>query len=662
LRILQAISTPPLDLLVRESIQNSLDAAESGTNVVHVAFNVYEFDEERFQKFANLFPQISRELSKRFANRQTVLEIRDTGTTGLTGSLTREPGTPDGNLLKLVYDVSSPQQRAGAGGSWGLGKTCYYRMGIGLVVYYSRIELREGEYQSRLVACLVENLQDEERVALLAGEGVPENTGIAWWGSKENAQSTPLTDEGEIAGILRLLGVKPFEAEQKGTCVVIPFLREDLTESDQLPWENSQQKPFWSQNLCDNLIIVVQRWYAPRLNNPDYAQGPFLRASVGGIQIGAGSFTPLASTLRRLYRAIPFKDEPVPFYRRDDDTHGVVPVKIVSTFEDGPIAGWVSWVLMTNQELAMTPPNNMPSPNTFSTGKPDNREPPYPLLAMVRAPGMVIRYATAADQWVSGIDCPDGYRLIALFALNGQQKLKEAYQQRHGGRTYVTLEDYIRATELATHNDWEDLTGGFNIVSRIISNSNRKLREAVDGQSETTGPVREVGGSQFIGQLLVPLGFGDEPTAAPSGFSNSGNGGGRSSDRTQLVTTRIAYAIRPERSGNISLDIAGSGNRHFSANTWTQEGLVFPFSLLQLCLNDEVGNQLLNFPLKGKSITRALDGCLEVSFDESQQDMVSLTWNETEHSLLHGKLVYFSSNNLMARIKFKANRGSLDDQ
>ncbi len=64
---------------------------------------------------------------------------------------------------KLVLNLGDPQEKAGAGGSWGLGKTVYFRVGIGLVVFYSRIKLGAEKYMSRLIACFVESEGSSKR-------------------------------------------------------------------------------------------------------------------------------------------------------------------------------------------------------------------------------------------------------------------------------------------------------------------------------------------------------------------------------------------------------------------------------------------------------------------------------------------------------------------
>ena len=137
LRLIQNNDMPVLDLFVRESVQNSLDAAVPGTRSVTVQFLTGRFDSVLFrQKLSGVSDQIGRRFP---AQEYEYLAVRDTDTVGLTGPMNYSAVSENqyGNLLKLIYEICKPQDREGAGGSWGIGKTVYFRIGIGLVLYYS---------------------------------------------------------------------------------------------------------------------------------------------------------------------------------------------------------------------------------------------------------------------------------------------------------------------------------------------------------------------------------------------------------------------------------------------------------------------------------------------------------------------------------------------
>src|SRR5690554_4405317 len=118
LNVIQNKATPLLDLLVRESIQNSLDAGRPNEDVF-VDFTIKKFDND------NLIKNFQRLKFKEKTNEMLI--ISDKNTEGLTGSFSYND-SKIGNLLKLVYNVGKPQEQEGAGGSWGYGKTIYYRL------------------------------------------------------------------------------------------------------------------------------------------------------------------------------------------------------------------------------------------------------------------------------------------------------------------------------------------------------------------------------------------------------------------------------------------------------------------------------------------------------------------------------------------------------
>ena len=128
--------TPILDLLVRESVQNCLDAG----NIISEKAEYKKFVEVSFLtggfcpgELNEILDGSTDALNKRFPQSNAkFLAVKDKYTIGLTGPL-RMSEVKDykyGNLLKLVYDICKPQETAGAGGSGGIGKTIYFRIGI----------------------------------------------------------------------------------------------------------------------------------------------------------------------------------------------------------------------------------------------------------------------------------------------------------------------------------------------------------------------------------------------------------------------------------------------------------------------------------------------------------------------------------------------------
>lgn len=255
LKLIQNNNMPILDLLVRESIQNSLDAKNEKDSYVTVEFKTALFDKEKLNLELN---GVTETLNKRYKEKEcSYIAICDTNTTGLTGKLHYDDVKDNqyGNLLKLIYEISRPQEAEGAGGSWGLGKTVYFRIGIGLVLYYSRIRNEEGNFESRLAASLVEDeMKKDSIIPSLNGKS---KRGIAWWGkSIGNNKTCPITDENYINQILSIFNIMPYKEEVTGTIIIIPYINsKELLNNNMLEF-NDGESPFWNNDLEDRKSVV----------------------------------------------------------------------------------------------------------------------------------------------------------------------------------------------------------------------------------------------------------------------------------------------------------------------------------------------------------------------------------------------------------------------
>ena len=229
LKALQTDKIPELDLLVREAVQNSSDAAiNEPDESCSINFTQGDFCPSEFN---SILPDIGPILDARFPEgKADYLEIRDYKTSGLTGPIIQSEVKANpadhGNYWKLVFDTGKEQTNSSAGeagGSWGYGKSVYYRVGIGLVVFYSQI-CECGKMKSRLIVSLIEN--ETSSNAMLSK--IDENAvGRAWWGKTDPClkdELLPVTDEDEISRILDIFSVKRFGDTQTGTAIIIPYI------------------------------------------------------------------------------------------------------------------------------------------------------------------------------------------------------------------------------------------------------------------------------------------------------------------------------------------------------------------------------------------------------------------------------------------------------
>lgn len=593
LRALQNEETPLLDLLVRESVQNALDAGRTGirSQPVSVDFHIREHSLDSivstFGEGLNL-----NVLAERYRRSSTLLEIRDSGTEGLTGPMTFASvgaTAQHGNFLKLVFEIGRTRVDDGAGGSWGLGKTCYFRMGVGLVIYYSRIKTPDG-FEERLVASLVE---DESRTDRLQ---VSTQTGIAWWGAADALQA--ITEPEHIHEILSSLGVQVFAGSTTGTAIIIPMLRENL-----LPLfdEDSGPAPWWCSNYQDYVNVAIQRWFSARLDNPFFTSGRYLKASVNGKEIASSDMLPIFRASQCLYdRAI----GKVPESRDYLSIRGVKPdqvlrrsIQLRNEFVGNGQAGWLLAVALTPRQLQMEAPDNATSPEMCIFTKADSGAPHRPIVTFMRSPGMNICWDDSIDSrsWTGGFSgFADGRYVVALFLPDSEQELIPS-AARGLRSTIQNLEGYLRSCERADHAAWVDVNGG-RVVEKIRAQCGRVLKEfGVPPQpSVTVKPSMRM--SRKLAELVLPRrGFGGDgrygkasPTSVPG--QRSGGGAQRTPELRIIEIRYVSSAIVMKWSlswGAVQLGSAreivvsvDSESGPITLDKWIESGLVeFPFRL-----------------------------------------------------------------------------------
>lgn len=515
LRLIQNQDTPLLDLFVRESIQNSLDAAKNTSLPVTVELNVGSF--EASQLNANL-EGVEDELNKRYhlnGKAYKFLEIRDSNTTGLTGPTNyenvkkNENGVYDfGNLLKLVYEICKPQLNEGSGGSWGLGKTIYFRMGIGLVLYYTRIK-EKGKSVSRLAACFVENENSIDAI-LPKSEGI--NRGIAWWGKiSSTGASVPIEDEAEIERILKIFGIEPY-SNNTGTTIIIPYIDENKLLSE--VYANNEDvdqinRPYWTTSISDYLRVAIQRWYAPRINNSKYTYGAFFKAIVDDKKIQTQDMLPLFKIVRELYIKANGSNPSDSFLNDMGVEIETEPILLRGSLVTNTTVGTLAYVKVSKDQMLMLPPNNKPSPyhqidNYFDLSEEANA----PIIMYTRKPGMIVGYDYNST-WTHGMSKTDPNEfVIGLFVANSKNIVNCDEK--------MTLEEYIRKGEKADHTSWQDHTiPGLN--KRIIALTQhqvvKKINQRFTSQSIDRSVKKHVGLGHKLADLLLPsYSFGRQPT------------------------------------------------------------------------------------------------------------------------------------------------------
>lgn len=609
LRLIQNNSMPVLDLLVRESIQNSLDACrKQESEYVEVNFITGCF---RSESLAGELECLTEPLIRRFGNgTQNYLAIRDSHTEGLTGVLQYKQVKDHkyGNLLKLVYGICQPQEAEGAGGSWGIGKTVFFRAGIGLVIYYSRIKKDDGSYESRLAASYVENETSHD--AMIPVYKSMSNRGIAWWGElieEEENNTQPVTNEEYISSFLHIFGIEPYNGDDTGTTIIIPYINEEeLLSNNRIEYLNDLQQPvipFWGDKIVNYIKISAQRWYSPRLNNSHYKHGAYLRIRINGEPISLDDMEPVFRVVQSLYNFASSVDgegmlEDVEEKKRE-------PIKINKFLED-TTAGVLAFAKVSRQLLGMNAPDNKPEPLMYFNRTMDSQEGNIPIVCFTRKPAMIVSYEHEESKWV-----PNSVRtmsndeyIICLFVLNSHNKLKNC-------PSALTLEEYVRRSEMADHTSWSDWSDGSyqpQIVHSIKRNvQNHLKREFAAVQDRDKTKINSGLGKMFGDILLPPEGFGKLPSPEPVKPANTVLGSGRvkfgiDADKVRyrdnkMIIPMVLETLPKKKISRTGFDILiDSESKKIDINEWEEKmGLESPFFIHQFELDiDTVDGQKVN--------------------------------------------------------------------
>ncbi|CBV44283.1 hypothetical protein [Halomonas elongata] len=242
--------------VIRESIQNSIDAARLGSGP-SVLIRVRTLDEEELAALRdNVLGQLPEERDSRsklekylagpFAR---VMEVCDFNTTGLGGPLSADTPadseSPD--FVNFVRNVGVPRDTDQGGGTYGYGKTVLYAMSGCATILLDTMTSHQGLKERRFIGCHLGDAFDGKM-----SDGTRRRfTGRYWWGDCRQAGSVdPVRDDSavELAG---RIGLPPRDETDPGTSVMIldPQFYDD---------ENDQA-------ICDDLVETLLWNFWPRM-------------------------------------------------------------------------------------------------------------------------------------------------------------------------------------------------------------------------------------------------------------------------------------------------------------------------------------------------------------------------------------------------------------
>ena len=285
---LAGVGVPPVDIFVREVIQNSVDAEAASDSTVRVRVENNRLDGERLSKFretlsldagsnvllrTNLLPD--RQVAGYLDGPLEVLTVEDYETVGLGGTVLPIAATDDDNFRRLCHKVGSTREAEGGGGSFGYGKATYWAASsIWTVVFYSRFaptERSQGDW-ARLfgVSWFKEHTWTEDPSA-----DEVEFTGRAFFGLSSEHRGQPMVlpiVNDEAQDLAEQLGLRVRKEQETGTTALILGNKLDLDGI-----VDGIERHWWPRLLADRLEVEVvgERSPEPRAD-PDLR--PFVRA------------------------------------------------------------------------------------------------------------------------------------------------------------------------------------------------------------------------------------------------------------------------------------------------------------------------------------------------------------------------------------------------
>ncbi len=533
---------PKIDLFVREVIQNCSDAADDveGNECFFVDFNAKEFNG---RDFICLLEGFDEKTIKRFSGEHCkYLEIRDTGTTGLTGPLTitRETEKDHGNYVRLVFDVGKGQTRKYSGGNWGYGKSAYYEMGAGFVIYYSRI-MEDGMYKSRLIVTFIEDEENEEAVLRGHRDGSI-SAGRAWWGKEIQKDQNdeiilPLQEEIEIEEVLSVFGISPFSEKETGTSVIIPYvdygeLMGNMISEEMNVLSDIRTRCPWTipdnDGFIRHLKLSIQRWYAPAIQNTDLPRlsgKKWLYVTVNDEPITFSSMYPFFQLVQKLYNASLAKtvkqeeseSEWTPFV--SSTTYPIRVNNYIDNSNGGNTeVGYLSVAKISKKFVDCGEANNLDP--FLLLGYYEESGKNRPLVMFARRLGMVIDYAYR-NEWTDGIPIPeeDDEYVFSFFVpyLGDSKKLKPNLSVKmYAGKT---LEEYLISCEASDHDGWEDhdrMTLVTSIQSRVSDRIKLLLKGDVIPHSGASSDRLGYAVARMLGITKPKLGKGGKSSSNSS--------------------------------------------------------------------------------------------------------------------------------------------------
>lgn len=208
--------TEPLEVLVREAVQNCWDAKRPDINKIRIEIGRRILEPAQIRTLRERIlvdPPPGLRLGTELAHGMQTLYIADFGTHGLGGPTRADGHGEPRDFVDFLRNIGQPPDKEFGGGSFGYGKAAFYIASRAQTIIVDTLcYTGRGGMERRLLACGLGDTFDVE--------GRP-YTGRHWWGRMSEGVPEPLLGE-EAAQIAHELGLpERGGSDSMGTTVVV---------------------------------------------------------------------------------------------------------------------------------------------------------------------------------------------------------------------------------------------------------------------------------------------------------------------------------------------------------------------------------------------------------------------------------------------------------
>lgn len=206
----------PLEVLLREAVQNSWDAKRASEPAIRVEIGLTQLDHAQLDAVRHRLlvdPPPGLPLSEELSPGMRILHFADYGTSGLGGPTRADSPGADRDFVDFVRNIGQPPDNDLGGGSFGYGKAAFYLASRARTIVIDTLcSVPGGGLERRFIACAL----GETFV-----EGDRPHTGRHWWGRLVAGVPEPLTGEA-AADAARLLGLPSRDTPgDRGTTIAV---------------------------------------------------------------------------------------------------------------------------------------------------------------------------------------------------------------------------------------------------------------------------------------------------------------------------------------------------------------------------------------------------------------------------------------------------------